>query len=146
MNDMDRELNWDDTIEKESDFVLLPEGDYDFTVESFERARHDGSQYTPPCHMAILKLVVETPDGSKATINHNLYLHSSKEGQLSAFFMAIGQKKKGEPLKMNWNMVPGSTGRAKIVQKPGKKDPSKMFNNVSRFYPKEAMKFEAGRF
>ena len=145
MNDINRELDWNDTIEKESDFVLLPEGDYDFTVESFERARYDGGQYTPPCPMAILKLVVETPEG-KAMINHNLYLHSSKEGQLSAFFMAIGQKKKGEPLRMNWNMVPGSTGRAQIIQKPSSKDPTKIFNNVKKFYPKEAMKFEAGRF
>lgn len=37
--EMERELNWDDEIEKDgNEFVLLPEGDYDFTVESFERA------------------------------------------------------------------------------------------------------------
>ena len=57
MNDtaMERELDWDDTIEKESgEYVLLPEGDYPFLVESFDRARHAGSeklpqQYTWPC-------------------------------------------------------------------------------------------------
>ena len=44
MADMEREFNWDDTIEKDStDFVLLQEGDYDFEVESYERARHGGS-------------------------------------------------------------------------------------------------------
>ena len=32
----DRELQWEDTIEKDApEFVLLPEGDYNFTVESF---------------------------------------------------------------------------------------------------------------
>ena len=45
---MERELDWDDEIERESDFVLLPEGDYDFTVTGFERARHEGSEKLPP--------------------------------------------------------------------------------------------------
>ena len=43
----ERELNWDDTIEKDNQFVLLPEGDYNFTVESFDRARHPGSEKIP---------------------------------------------------------------------------------------------------
>ena len=31
--EMERELNWDDEIEKDgNEFVLLQEGDYDFTV------------------------------------------------------------------------------------------------------------------
>ena len=35
MADMEREFNWDDTITKDAaEFVLLPEGDYDFEVES----------------------------------------------------------------------------------------------------------------
>ena len=57
MADMEREFNWDDTIEKDStDFVLLQEGDYDFEVESYERARHGGSEKLPPCNKAVLKL------------------------------------------------------------------------------------------
>ena len=45
MSEMERELGWDDEIEKDSgEFILLPEGDYDFTVESFERSRHGGSE------------------------------------------------------------------------------------------------------
>lgn len=145
MSDFDRELGWDDVINKESDFILLPEGDYDFRVESFERQRFEGSQYTPPCNMAVLRLAIDTPDGT-ASIQHRLYLHSSREAALSAFFLAIGQKKKDEPLRMNWNAVPGSTGRAHIVQKPDKNDASRVYNNVSRFYPKEPKRFEAGRF
>ena len=37
-----RELGWDDEIEKGADYVLLPEGEYDFTIESFERGRFEG--------------------------------------------------------------------------------------------------------
>ena len=47
MSEMERELDWNDEIEKDSDFTLLPEGDYDFTVESFERGRHPGSDKLP---------------------------------------------------------------------------------------------------
>lgn len=36
-----RELGWDDEISREGgEFLLLPEGDYNFVVESYERARH----------------------------------------------------------------------------------------------------------
>ena len=43
-----RAFDWNDTIEHDSEFVLLPAGDYDFTVKSFERGRHPGSEKLPP--------------------------------------------------------------------------------------------------
>ena len=43
-----RELGWDDEISREGgEFLLLPEGDYNFVVESYERARHPGSDKLP---------------------------------------------------------------------------------------------------
>ena len=60
----ERELGWDDTIEKESaGFIILPEGDYEFKVLEFQRARHEGSEKLPPCNKAVITLVVETPEG-----------------------------------------------------------------------------------
>ena len=50
----DRELGWEDEIVKDSSFVELPEGDYDFTIENYERSRFDGSEKIPPCNMAIV--------------------------------------------------------------------------------------------
>lgn len=39
------EYGWEDEIVNESgDYTLLPEGDYDFTIQKFERARHGGSE------------------------------------------------------------------------------------------------------
>ena len=38
MAEMGRELNWDDEITKDSSFVELPPGDYDFTVDHYERS------------------------------------------------------------------------------------------------------------
>lgn len=148
-NQMDRELQWDDTIEKESsDFILLPEGDYNFVVDSFERGRHGGSEKLPPCNKAILKLRVESDKGT-ALITHNLFLHTKTEGLLSAFFESIGQKKKGEKMVMNWSHVPGAIGRAKVgihtyVNKDGEERQS---NDIKKFYPKENKPaFTAGTF
>lgn len=139
-----RELDWDDEIQRDNDFVLLPEGEYEFVVESFERARHTPKEggKLPACKMAIVKIRIESKEGT-TFINHNLYLHTSTEGMLSAFFRAIGQKKKDEPLKMNWPVVPGSTGRAKIgIHKYNGNE----YNEIKRFLPKEEKKFEAGKF
>lgn len=142
MSEVGRELDWDDSIEKDSDYVLLPEGDYEFVVESVERARHPGSDKLPPCNKAIVKLRIDSQYGT-AIINHNLFLHTNMEGMLSAFFTAIGQKKKGEKLKMNWGSVPGSTGRVHV--KP-KQYNGNEYNDIKKFYPKEEKQFKAGEF
>lgn len=147
-NTTEREFQWDDTITKDAaDFVLLPEGDYNFTVESFERGRHAGSDKLPACNKAILTIRIDVPEGT-ARITHNLFLHSKTEGLLSAFFSGIGQKKKGEPLKMNWTQVPGSTGKCKVGIHSYLKDGEERKNNeIKRFYPKEeGPAFKAGEF
>ena len=59
-----KELGWNDTIEHDgSDWVLLPPGEYPFTVEKFERARFAGSAKLPPCNQAKLTLTVGDDDG-----------------------------------------------------------------------------------
>lgn len=134
--DVGVELGWDAEIEKDNqEFILLSEGDYDFTVVDFERARYAGSEKVPPCNQAKLKLQVVTPEGI-ATVNHNLFLHSKYEGMISAFFCAIGQKKHGEKMQMNWGKVLGAKGKAKIsireyIKKNGEQAKS---NQVKKFY------------
>lgn len=145
---IDRELGWEDSIEKDSEFTPLKEGDYNFTVETFERARHPGSDKLPPCNKAIVSIHIDSPEGS-TTIKHNLFLHTKCEGMLSAFFEAIGQKKKGERITMDWNKVPGSTGRCKVkIHNYKNKDgEDRQSNQISRFYPKENKPaFTAGSF
>ncbi len=144
---VERELGWDDTIQKESlEFITLPEGDYDFVVESFDRGRHNGSDKLPPCNKAILKLHISAPQG-EVTVVHNLFLHTITEGMLSAFFECIGQKKKGEPLRMNWQAVPGAKGRLKLGIRSYQKDgENRTINEVKRFYPYEGPKYQAGSF
>jgi len=149
-DNIEREFGWDDQIENDGpEFVTLPEGDYDFEVTGFERARHNGSDKLPPCNKAIVSIKIEGPQGI-STIQHNLFLHSKTEGLLCAFFTAIGQRKKGEKLKMNWNQVIGSKGRAKVsVKKWTYEGKEYEANEIKKFYePAESPNkgFEAGRF
>ena len=143
-----RELGWDDEISREGgEFLLLPEGDYNFVVESYERARHPGSDKLPACNKAILHLRVTAPEG-EIHLEHNLFLHQRTECFLSEFFTSIGLKKPGEPLRMNWNQVPGCTGRLKLgVHTWRTKDgEERKSNQVKKFYPKAASNFTPGKF
>lgn len=113
-NNFEREFGWDDTIQEDAkEFITLQPGDYVFTVTGFDRQRHTPNPQNPgklpACPKAVISLEIETDEGV-ASLKHNLFLHSSTEGMLSAFFGSIGQKKHGEPLKMNWNTVIGATG------------------------------------
>ena len=54
----EREFGWDDEIENDNEFQILPDGDYNFTVTGFERGRHQGSAKLPPCNKAIITLNV----------------------------------------------------------------------------------------
>ena len=132
----ERELQWEDVIESDGpEFIVLPEGDYEFEVTGFERARHAGSEKLPACNKAIIHLKIEAPQGS-TTIKHNLFLHTITEGMLCAFFTAIGHRKKGEKLTMNWNKVIGSKGKAKVGVKKWTNDEGRAmeFNEVKKFY------------
>ena len=67
---------------------------------------------------------------------------------ISAFFTSIGQKKKGEKIKMNWNAVIGAKGCCKvgIHEWTGNDGEKRQGNNIKKFYPFEGKKFEAGKF
>lgn len=115
MDEKDMRLDWDDAIEDDGKgFVLLKEGDYEFTVTGFERGHFNGSAKIPACNKAALTLAVKSAEGN-ATIKTDLILYKSLEWKLSSFFRSIGQKKHGERLQMNWASVPGSIGKAHII-------------------------------
>lgn len=117
-NNFETALDWDAEIVKDSEFVLLPPGLYQFTCLGYEKAN-----YTPTnpnskltaCYKAIISLKIEANEG-ETTLKHNLFLHNSVESLLSAFFGAIGLKKKGEPFSMGpaWGKIAGTTGVCKV--------------------------------
>lgn len=136
-NTQERELGWDDVISSEgNEYILLPDGDYEFIVESYEKSRFNGSEKMPPCNQAIIKLRFETSSG-RVTINHYFLLYSTFKRKIFEFFECIGLAKKGEELRMNWPRVPGARGRCQI----GKKNyNNKEYNEVKKFYPREEVK------
>lgn len=142
---MDRELGWNDAIENDSSFVLLPEGDYDFEVISFERGRHPGSEKLPACNKAVLTIEVGS-DQAAARIKHNLFLHSRTEGMLCAFFTAIGQRKHGDKLTPNWSAVVGGRGRCKVGIREWSNDrgEKRESNQITKFYEPQEGPWPAG--
>lgn len=129
-------MDWDDAIlEDGMEYVLLEEGDYNFVVRDFERGHFPGSAKLPACNKATLTLEVDTREGT-AMVKHDIILCRTLEFRISEFFRAIGQKKHGERLVMNWNAVVGSKGRARFKPRPytNKDGEQKMANNVDKFY------------
>lgn len=127
-----REFNWDDEIIEESgEYVLLEEGDYEYTVTKVERTRSEGSKKLPPCNMTKVTFRI-----GENNITENFILHSSLEWKLSQLFLSVGMKKHGEPLKMNWTAIQGKKGNCHVViEKYTKKDGrDATVNHIKKFY------------
>ena len=141
-----REFGWDDEIQRDEAFRVLPEGDYRFTVTRFERARHSGSEKIPACNKAVLTLSVSGPEAS-GEVQTSLFLHSKFEWKLCQFFTAIGQHRPGEAMRMNWGAVPGSSGMCRVgVRKwTGNDGKEREGNEINEFYDPEAAPAAAGQ-
>jgi hypothetical protein len=131
----DKVLGWDDEIVQDNvDQPVFPEGNYPFEIVNMKRGQHqpkpDGKGKLPSCPKAVVTIRVYGPGGEKTDIDHNLFLHSRCEGMLCAFFVAIGQRKHGEPLRPQWNQVVGSRGWCKLkVYKGQRQDGSEYQGN-----------------
>lgn len=129
-------LDWDDEIEYDGEdrsFVTLEEGDYEFEVTKFERGHYTpkAGAKTPACNQASMTLKVTTKEGD-CFLTDNFPLASTMEWKISAFFRAVGLKKHGEKLKMQWKESLGLKGRAHITKTEGSKD-GVYFNNVGYY-------------
>lgn len=134
----DGALGWEDEIQKEDSFVLLPEGDYWFRVTKFDKGRHEGSAKISACPKAIVEFCVTAQDGSSVTVTENFLLHQKMEWKLSQFFAAVGMKQKGEKLKMNWSpALIGKTGVCKIIvhEYTGNDGQTHKTNRIDKLYP-----------
>lgn len=108
-------LEWNSEIEET--YLDLPDGTYDFTVVELERGRFEpkpDSKIKEPCPQVKVHVEVKDPNSDqKAKINSLLILHTRTKGLLCNFFRSIGVMKKGESLKMDWNVI-GKTGKLKL--------------------------------
>lgn len=140
-----KEIGWDDEVEIGDKYTLIPEGEYDFVVESFERGRYEGSDKVPSCNRALLKIRVDAPEGM-AIMSESLLLYDRMQWKIGEFFLSIGAEEVDGKLRMNWQMVPQATGRAIIEIRPDRNDPTKKYNHVKEFLPKKKKEFKAGEF
>jgi hypothetical protein len=146
-NNVERPLEWDDEIVNDfQEYTILPEGEYPFEVSSIERGRHSGSDNLPACYKAIVHLKVTGATGT-VPLKHNLFLHSKTEGLICAFFVAIGLRKPGERLRMDWNATVGRWGRAELEvhEYTGNDGREYKINRVKKFIPPDSDKQAAPR-
>ena len=133
----DGAFGWDDEIENEDAFALLPDGDYWFRIMKVDKGRYDGGPKISACPKAIVEFEITCPDGNTVTLTENFLLHQKMEWKLSQFFASIGMKAKGEKLRMNWSPeIIGKTGICKIIVNKYTKDGSEHENNrIDKLYP-----------
>lgn len=124
-------LDWDSEIEDDGSggVVILPEGDYTFTVKEFKKGQQQKTAKLPACPKAELTLEVKTESGT-ALCFENLPLCKSMEWKMSSFMRAIGQKKHGERLRPNWNKVLNATGKAHFKPATYTKDGAEKQKNI----------------
>ena len=128
-------MGWNDEISEDGqEYVLLPEGDYNFTVTNFERGRFNGGAKVPACNKATITVQVEAKEGT-TSVKFDLILYRTLEWRISSFFRSIGQKKHGEKLTMNWSKIIGSKGRAHFKQRSytNQNGEEKFINDIERF-------------
>ena len=143
-----KELGWDDQIQEDGkEFITLPEGDYDFTIDHYERGRSQGKGKLPPCNMAIVHFLIRNPHGEDIIVKENFVLHTSLEWKLSELFASVGQKQKGEQIRMNWNSLPGSTGRCTLyIEEYEKNGEKRTINKIKKLHPYQPKRFKPGSF
>lgn len=125
-------LDWDSVIDQDgAPFVLLDEGEYNFTVQEFKRAIFPGSQKIQQCPKAELVLNIE----NITTVKTDLILAPQLMWKLAAFARSIGVKKHGEACKIPWDSIVGYSGRCKIKHRSyvDKNGETKTANEVDSF-------------
>ena len=108
-------LDWNSEIEET--YLDLPDGTYEYKVVELERGHYEpkpDSKIKEPCPQVKVFVEVKDPNSDqKVKLNSLLILHTRTKGLLCNFFRSIGVMKKGETLKMDWNVI-GKTGKLKL--------------------------------
>ena len=134
-------LSWDADLDeteateqqKENDFILLPDGEYTFTVKKFEKDQYVAKPDAkiPSCPVAKLQLLVKTDEGEAAYFREYLFLHAGNKWKLFQFFTCLGLRKHGDGTKqLPWDSVEGATGRALIGTRKYKQDGEEKTTNT----------------
>lgn len=138
MNNENEFLAWDQGwVAEESDFTLLPEGQYPFTVTKLERKIYDGNSDKIPNGAPYAEVTCEVVGKEgKTNVIERLYLMKKFTWKLTQFFTSIGQPTViGQAFSPNWSTVLGSQGQAKLEVNSytGRDGNSKQNNRIKEF-------------
>lgn len=141
------EMDWNSPISDEPMQELLPEGDYDFMIDHFDRAWFDGSEKIKPCLKAVIYFNIAAPGGEETQIRENFLLTQKLQWRITQLFISVGLMKEGQKNYMpEWEKLPGLTGHAKITLDPDRNNPEKKYNHIKEFYPKKLNNFSSTGF
>ena len=144
---IEKELEWDDiALDGKEERIELEDGEYEFTVDHFERAKTGPESKNPGTNMAVVYCNIHAE--GEPQIRVNLVLSERTRWKLKEFFISLGIIKAGAetPVKISWNDVPGRRGRCTIVHKPNYNDATKTHAEIDRFLPPAGGKNWAGGF
>lgn len=114
----DRELDWDEEISNDRGFVLLPEGDYPYTITKMERARWEGSSKVGPCRMVRLTVALHGGSLGETVCTYQMFMLERFSWKIAELFVSIGlAKPEDEKVRMQWNRVEGATGICHVAQR-----------------------------
>ncbi|MGM0215435.1 hypothetical protein [Enterococcus sp. AZ109] len=132
MNNENEFIGWGDSfVAEESQFTLLPAGEYPFTIVGSERKIYDGNSTKIQNGTPFVELEVKlSGTEGETTVKERLYMVKKFSWKLTQFFTSIGQAPVvGQPFSPNWNVVIGSKGRAKVEVNSYTKDGQQRQNN-----------------
>lgn len=129
----DKAIEWGDTIawEDAPEYVVLPPGNYEFTVMNWDRGHYEGNPATGKiaCNTARVTVAVETDKGT-AYAKYTFYLKKSAIGFVRDFFLCIGLMKKGEAFTPDFDKAIGCKGMAQFDNRPYK---GNTYNDVKKW-------------
>lgn len=141
MNNENEFIGWDDSfVAEESQFTLLPAGEYPFTIVGSDRKIYDGNSDKIQNGTPYVELEVKVKgQEGETTVKERLYMVKKFSWKLTQFFTSIGQAPVvGQPFSPNWNMVIGSAGMAKVEVNSYTKDGQEKQNNRIKEFLKPA--------
>ncbi len=126
MADNNGAIGWDDEVsdadagikgsgEKDA-LVVLPEGEYSFTVNKVERGSFGGSAKLPPCGMVKVGVILDGDDKGHGYATTRFFMHTKTLWRIYEFLTALGLHKPDDgATRIPWNKVEkGMTGRCKV--------------------------------
>lgn len=136
-------IGWDDEVSDEGldngqqsreDFVVLPKGEYPFTVNKMERGSFNGSANLPACNMVKVGVIVDGGEKGRSYCTVRFYMHTKTLWKIYQFLESVGLHNKGDgKTAIPWNkVVKGLKGRCKVDVREYKGEPQQ---DVEKWLP-----------